>query len=63
MVHEGLKSGWSIAKSREYDSWFKKAKRDDECTFSLIIFPDPDVVESPSNNKLGKDSEILHVID
>ena len=49
MVHEGLKSAGGIAESEEHDSWFKKSKRSDECSFPLIFLMNMDVVVTPAN--------------
>ena len=34
-----------------------------ECSFPLVLFPDADVVISPSDVKLGEQSGLLHIID
>ena len=54
VIHEGLESGWSIAKAKEHNHWFKQAKRGDEGYLPLVQFLDANVVVSPSNVKFGE---------
>ena len=63
VIHKCLKSWWGIAKTKEYDSGFKEAKGSDECGLPLIFFPDADVVVSPLDIKLGKESGVLHIVN
>ena len=63
MVHERLESRQSIAEPEEHNHWFKKAKRGDECAFPLVFFSDVDIVEPPSDVKLGKERGILYVVN
>ena len=63
MVHECLKCGGSIAKSKEHDSGFKESHRGDECSFPLVLFPNADVVISPLDVKLGEQGGFFHVIN
>ena len=44
MVHEYLKRGWGIAKSKEHYGGFKESKGGDERSLPLIGFPNLDVV-------------------
>ena len=63
MVHEGLKSAGGIAKSKEHDSWFKKSKRGDKCSFPLIFLTNMDVVVTPVNVEFSEVSGILLVVN
>ena len=60
MIHKCLEDGRSIEKSKEHHSGFEKAKRHDECCFSLVSFLNAGVV--PSDVKFGKESGFFHVI-
>ena len=63
VIHKGLESRRSIAKSKEHDGWFKESKRGDECPLPLVLFSNMNVVESPLDVELGKDHRIVHVIN
>ena len=63
MIHEGLKNAGGIAESEEHNSWFKKFKRDDECSFPLIFLMNTDVVVTPANVKFSEVSGVLHAIN
>ena len=63
MVHERLESGWSITEPKEHDGRFKESKRSDECSFPLVFFVNTNVVESPSDIKLGEYHQVLHVVN
>ena len=63
VVHEGLESGWSVAKPEEHDGRFKESKRSDKRSLPLVFFTNADVIESPSDVELGKDRGVFHVID
>ena len=63
MVHKGLENGWSVAKPEEHDSRFKESKRSDECSFPLVFLANTNVVESPSDIKLGEYCGVLHVVN
>ena len=62
MIHEGLKSAGSIAKSEKHDGWFKKSKRGDEHSLPLIFLMNTDVV-TPVNVKFSEVGGVLHVIN
>ena len=63
MIHECLKSRRGVAEPKEHYSWFKEAKRSDECHFPLVFLPNANVVIAPSNIKLGEQCRVLHIID
>ena len=63
VVHECLRCGGSIAKSEEHDSGFEESHGSDEGSFPLILFPNVDVVVSPTNVELGEQGGLLHVIN
>ena len=63
MIHKRLESGWSIAESKKHNGGFKEPKRSDERSFPLVFFANANVVESPSDIKLGKDRGVLHIVD
>ena len=63
MIHEGLKSGWSIAEPKEHDGGFKESKRGDEHSLPLIFFLNMNVIEFPLNVEFGKNHGVFHVID
>ena len=63
MVHECLECQRSIAETEKHDCGFIEAKGSNECNFLLIFFVNANVVISPSDIKLGKESGVLHVID
>jgi hypothetical protein len=62
-VHERLKGGRTVTKSKEHYSGFKKTERCDECTLPLVVFLDSNIVISPSYVKFGEQGGVLHVID
>ena len=63
MVHECLKCGRGIAKSKEHDGGFKQSHGGNEGSLPLVLLSDVDVVVSPLNVELGKQGRLLHVID
>ena len=63
MVHESLKSWWSIAKAKKHDGGFKEAEGSDEHGLSSIFLPDMSVVIAPMDIKLGEESRIFHIIN
>ena len=62
-VHKRLKSGGTVAKSKEHYGRFEKAKGRDKCALPLILFLDSNVVISPSHVKFGEQGGILHVVN
>ena len=63
MIHEGLKSWWSVAKTKEHDGGFIEAKGGDERCLPLILFFDANVVVTPTDIELGEQGRLLHVIN
>ena len=63
MVHECLKCGRGIAKSKEHDGGFKQSHGGNGGGLSLVLLSGADVVVSPLKVKLGKQGRLLHVID
>ena len=63
VIHKQLKSGWPIAEPKEHNSGFKEPERGDERSFPLVFLANVDVVESPLDIELGKDSGVFHVVN
>ena len=63
MIHEGLNSWWSVAKTKEHDGGFIEAKGGDERCLPLILFFDANVVVTPTDIELGEQGRLLHVIN
>ena len=63
MVHECLKHGGSIAKSKEHDSGLEEPHGGNEGGFPLIFVLNMDVVVFPMNVELGEQGGLLHVVN
>ena len=63
VVHKCLKSWWGITKTKKHDSGLKEAKGGDECGLPLIFLFDADVVVSPLDVELGKESGVLRIVN
>ena len=62
VIHESLKCGGGVAKTREHDSGFKKSFVGDESRFPLVTVFDADVVVPPTNVELGKVASIFQLV-
>ena len=63
VIHECLEHGGSIAESEEHDNGFEESHGGDESHFPLVLFPDVNVVISPTNVELGEQGGFFHVIN
>jgi len=63
IIHESLKGGGGVGKSKEHDCGFKEAFVDDESCFPLVAVLDMNIVVSSMNIKFGENLGIFKFIN
>ncbi|KAF8481394.1 hypothetical protein JB92DRAFT_3132870 [Gautieria morchelliformis] len=63
IVHHGLEGHQAVRKAEEHDPRFEQASVCPEGSLPLVPFPNPDIVESPSDIQLCKVPHALELVD
>ena len=63
VVHESLKCGRRVGKSKEHHRWFEEALVRDEGGLPLVAIFDANIVVSPANIKLGEQFGVFELVD
>ena len=54
VVHKCLESWWGVTESKKHDSRFEETEGSDECSLTLILFSNANVIVSPLDIEFDK---------
>src|SRR5882762_3176056 len=54
VVHDSLEGSWRVAEAKIHDLRYKTTKGSEECSTESILWHNANVIESPTNIKLGE---------